>query len=166
MDEYASEPRIEKKRERHYVSIRTSAHFDGMFKIVDKLLKELRKWIGERNLSEQGHYFLRLNVVNMQGQMDFEVGFVLPKKTKGDERVKSGSFPAGRYACLTYSHYANRANKTLLEWARTNHIALDQWDDKMGDGFGCRYEEYLTDYRTEPRKKHWQIELAIKLVDP
>ena len=34
-----------------------------------------------------------------------------------------------------------------------------------GDAFGCRYEAYLTDYRLEPRKSVWEVELAIKLSD-
>jgi hypothetical protein len=40
-----------------------------------------------------------------------------------------------------------------------------QEDTPKGEAFGCRYEAYLTDYRTEPRKTKWQVDLAIRLRD-
>ena len=74
-------------------------------------------------------------------------------------------FPAGRYANLTYSRYALRGNQALSIWAKDNNIALDTYNTAAGESFVCRYEAYLTDYRIEPQKKAWEIELAIKLAD-
>ena len=33
------------------------------------------------------------------------------------------------------------------------------------ESYTCRYEAYLTDYRTEPRKLLWDVELSIKIAD-
>jgi hypothetical protein len=44
-------------------------------------------------------------------------------------------------------------------------LEVDREDTSKGEVFGCRYEAYLTDYRTEPRKSKWQVDLAIRLRD-
>ena len=41
---------------------------------------------------------------------------------------------------------------------------FDRSDDPNGDRFVCRYEAYLTDPRTEPRKTKWEVELSIRVV--
>jgi effector-binding domain-containing protein len=97
--------------------------------------------------------------------MDIEVGYVVSKHLIGDERVTPSVLPAGNYASLIYTRYGMRGNKALINWAKENDIHWDRWDDPAGDAFRCRYEAYLTDYRIEPRKSQWQVELAIKLAD-
>jgi effector-binding domain-containing protein len=136
-----------------------------MFAVRDELLKELRLWVQKHGIAEEGPYFLRYHIIDMNGQMDIEVGYVVSKHLAGDSRVKLGVLPAGNYASLTYSRYGMRANKTLMNWAKENHIQWDRWDDPAGDAFRCRYEAYLTDYRVEPKKSRWQVELAVKLAD-
>ena len=108
---------------------------------------------------------MRYHVIDMENLMDIEVGYVVSRHFPAEGRVQPGSLPAGNYACLTYSRYALRANKALIIWARENGIRWDRWDDPAGDAFRCRYEAYLTDYRLEPRKSAWMVELAIKLAD-
>lgn len=156
-------PGIEQRAARRYVGIRIVTHFEGMFAQTDKLFKELRQWVNSHGLAEQGPYFLRYHVIDMKGPMDVEAGFVVTSRVKGDDRVKLGVLPAGRYAHLTYSRYALRGNQALSIWAKEQGIPLDRWDTPEGDAFACRYEAYLTDYRTEPRKTKWQVDLAIKL---
>ena len=162
---YTSEPKIEYREQKLYMGLRTIAPFKGMLGARDQLLKELRLWVNNHGVANQGPFFFRLNVIDMRGPMDMEVGFMVPKHLPDDVRVHSGILPAGRYASLVYSRYALRGNKALLEWANDNGIRLDRWDDPAGDAFRCRYETYLTDYRVEPRKTHWQVELAIRLAD-
>lgn len=161
----ATEPSIDYREAKHYVGIRTIAPFNGMFAVVDPLMKELRKWVNQQRIAEQGPYFLRYHVIDMNGPMDIEVGFMVSSDIAEDERVKSGVLPAGQYANLIYSGGGLRGNKTLIEWAKANGIPWDRWDDPNGDGFRCRYEAYLTDYRVEHRKTLWEIDLAIKVPD-
>lgn len=166
----ATEPSVDYRQEKHYIGIRTIAPFSGMFAVVDPLMKELRKWVNQHGIAEHGPYFLRYHVIDMNGPMDIEVGFMVPTplvgdELAGDERVKPGVLPAGNYANLVYSGGGMRGNKTLIEWAKANGIPWDRWDDPNGDGFRCRYEAYLTDYRVEPRKTRWQVDLAIKVKD-
>ncbi len=160
-----TEPEIRFRDERRTVGIRAKTPFNGMFATVDMLLKELRSWVKAHRIADEGPFFLRYHVINMEGMMDIEVGLIVQEPHCGDERVKPNVLPKGRYASLTYSRYAMRGNKALIEWIKKNNIKIDRWDDSEGDGFACRYEAYLTDYRVEPRKKEWSVDLAIKLAD-
>lgn len=158
-------PKIDYREEKHYVGIRTVAPFKGMFAVVDTLLKELRTWVKQQNIADEGPFFLRYHVIDMNGPMDIEVGFMVAQPLPGDGRVKPGLLPAGHYANLIYTGSGLAGNKALITWAKGNGYAWDRWDDPAGDGFRCRYEAYLTDYRVEPRKKRWEIDLAIKITD-
>jgi effector-binding domain-containing protein len=160
-----TEPEINLRGERQYVGIRVQTPFKGMFAVVDKLLKELRRWVKTRGIADEGPFFLRYHVINMEGMMDIELGFVVQNPLSGDDRMKPGVLPQGRYASLIYTRYAMRGNKALLGWIEENNIKIDRRDVKEGDAFACRYEAYLTDYRVEPRKSAWEIELAIKVAD-
>ena len=51
------------------------------------------------------------------------------------------------------------------EWDRAARALLDCVEGPAGDRFGCRYEAYLTDPRSERMKTRWRIELAIRLAD-
>ena len=158
-------PGIDHRTARHYVGLRIITPFEGMFAQTDKLFKELRQWVNAHDLADQGPYFLRYHVIDMNGLMDVEAGFVVTAPQIGDERVNSGILPAGRYAHLTYSRYALRGNQALLLWMKEQQLEADREETSNGDAFGCRYEAYLTDYRTEPRKTKWQVDLAIRLRD-
>jgi effector-binding domain-containing protein len=160
-----TEPRISQQSERQYIGIRVKTPFKGMFAVVDKLLKELRLWVKAQGIADEGPFFLRYHRIDMVGMMDIELGFVVAQAHGGDERVKPGVLPQGKYAHLTYSRYALRGNKALLGWVREHGVKLDCWDEAEGEAFACRYEAYLTDYRVEPRKSVWQVELGIRVRD-
>ena len=156
------EPRIEYREERRYMGIRTIAPFNGMFAVVDKLLKQLRTWVKQHGMAEEGPFFLRYHVIDMNGPMDIEVGFMVSQHSAENEQVKPGVLPAGRYACLSYSGSGLKGNKTLIEWARQKGLEWDRWNDPAGDGFRCRYEAYPEQVRLVPRKTR-NVELAIKI---
>jgi effector-binding domain-containing protein len=158
-------PGIERRAARHFVGIRIVTHFEGMFAQTDKLFKELRLWVNAHGLADQGPYFLRYHVIDMKGPMDVEAGFVVKSAVAGDGRVVAGVMPAGRYEHLTYSRYALRGNQALSIWSKENKLAEDKANTQAGEAFACRYEAYMTDYRIEPRKTKWQVDLAIKLMD-
>ncbi|WP_083751572.1 GyrI-like domain-containing protein [Saccharothrix sp. ALI-22-I] len=158
-------PRIVSKPASHYVGIRVVTPFRGMFAVRDKLMNELYAWLDRRSVPDIGPTFFRLHVIDMDGPMDVEVGVVTQEALEGDDRVRAGVLPAGRYAGLTYVNHARRANRTLLEWVRDNGITFDRWDGAAGDHFACRYEAYLTDPRSERMKTKWRVELNILLAD-
>jgi effector-binding domain-containing protein len=156
-------PRVVQRPEIRYVGIRRVTPFRGMLSQRDELLAQLFDWLGRNDAADAGPAFLRLHVIDMQGPMDLEVGAITEKPMTGDDRVRPGLLPAGRYATMTYRDHARRANGHLIEWAAANGHAFDRRDDPAGDLFACRYEAYRTDPRTEPRKTKWAVELNILL---
>jgi effector-binding domain-containing protein len=155
-------PRAVALGERHCAGIRVVTPFRGMYAVRNQLLKELYAWLDEHGI-EPGVPFFRLHVVDMAGDMDVEFGVVTDGPVGGDGRVRAGVLPAGRYATLTGAGNGRRANGALQDWIRARGLAMDCAGTPAGDRFGCRYEAYLTDPRTEPRKTRWVVELAIRL---
>ena len=155
-------PAVAVRPERHCVGIRLITPFRGMFAVRDKLMAELYSWADGRGIA-YGHTFFRLHVVDMEGPMDVEVGVITDAAVPGDDRVRAEVLPAGRYATLTYVNHARRANGALRDWAQEQGLTLDTEDTAEGERFGCRYEAYLTDPRSERMKTKWQVELAIRL---
>jgi effector-binding domain-containing protein len=159
------EPRVDLRPEQPTLGIRTVVPMRVMSANVGKLLAELRRWADQHGVQPAGPSFLRLHVIDMAGEMDIEVGFPVAEPLAGDERVRPGSLPVGRYASLVYTGAGIAGNKALLVWAREQGLRFDRWDDPKGDAFRSRIESFLTDPQAEPRKTKWQTEVAIKLAD-
>ncbi|MBZ0290337.1 MAG: GyrI-like domain-containing protein, partial [Anaerolineae bacterium] len=160
-----TEPKIDQRPEQPYIGIRTRTPMKGMFKVIDKLFKEMNAWAKAQGFEPAKPPFLRYHVIDMEGEMDIEVGFPVDAPMPGNDRVQPGVIPAGRYASLVYVGNGYTGNKTLILWARDNGIEWDAWDDPRGHAFRSRYEAYLTDPKVEPRKTKWEVEVAIKLKD-
>jgi effector-binding domain-containing protein len=160
-----SEPQIDERPEKVYMGIRTQTPMKGMFKVVDGLRKELTAWFKAQGAAPAGPPFLRYHIIDMAGEMDIEYGIPVATALAGDQRVTAGVLPAGRYASLIYTGHGLTGNKALIEWAASNGIKWDRWDDAKGDAFRARLETYLTHPKIEPRKTKWEIEVAIKLAD-
>lgn len=156
---------IVEKPERSYLGIRLSTPFGGMFAVVTKALKELRKWSKENSLSEEGPYFVRYYHCDMKDIMEVEVGLMTNSGLVGEGRIKPGSLPKGKYATLVYRGNGLRGNQALMKWAKDHGITFEPLVADAVESYTCRYEAYLTDYRTEPRKLLWDVELSIKLAD-
>jgi effector-binding domain-containing protein len=153
------------KAERPYLGIRFETPFGGMFAVITKALKELRKWSKDNALSEEGPYFVRYYHCDMQDIMDVEVGLMTNSGHTGGGRIKPGSLPKGRYATLIYRGNGLRGNQALMKWARDSGVRFDPIDASLAESYVCRYEAYLTDYRIESRKLLWDVELSIKIAD-
>ena len=156
---------IVEKPERSYLGIRLNTPFGGMFAVISKALKELRKWSKANSLSEAGPYFVRYYHCDMQDIMDVEVGLMTNSGHAGQGHIKPGSLPKGRYATMVYRGNGLRGNQALMKWATDNGIKFDPLVPNAVESYVCRYEAYLTDYRTESRKLLWDVELSIKIVD-
>ena len=151
------------KPERPYLGIRFETPFVGMFAAITKALKELRKWSKDNSLSDEGPYFVRYYHVDMKNIMDVEVGLVTNSGLVGQGRIKQGSLPKGRYATMVYRGNGLRGNQALMKWATDHGVTYDPQVAGDMESYTCRYEAYLTDYRTEPRKLLWDVELSIKI---
>lgn len=157
---------VDERPDEPYMGIRTRTPFKGMFTVVDKhLFKELRAWMKEEGIEPAGAPFLRYHVIDMDGEMDIEVGIPVASVVKGNGRVCPGVLPRGRYANLIYINNGYTGNGALTRWGIENGLTFDQWDAPKGTAFRSRYERYLTDPKIQPLKTKWEVEVAIKLAD-
>ena len=158
---------IVEKPERPYLGIRFNTPFGGMFALVTKALKELRKWNKESSLSlaDEGPYFVRYYHCDMTSMMDVEVGLITNSDLVSQGRIKPGSLPNGKYATLVYRGNGLRGNQALMKWAVDHAIKFDPLVIGEVESYTWRYEAYLTDHRIEPRKLLWDVELSIKIAD-
>jgi hypothetical protein len=52
-----------------------------------------------------------------------------------------------------------------MKRAADHRITFDPLVVGEAESYTCRYEAYLTDYRAEPRKLLWDVEMSIKIAD-
>lgn len=156
---------IVSKPQRPCVGIRFETPFAGMFGQVTPALKRLRQWARVHDLAEAAPYFLRYYHCDMKRTMEVEVGLMTGEAVPGDELVRPGWLPAGRYATLTYRGNGLRGNQALMAWAKAQGVRFDPLVPGEAESYVCRYEAWLTDHRVEPRKLLWDVELSIKVVD-
>jgi effector-binding domain-containing protein len=161
------QPSIEDRREQAYVGIRTQMPIRELGNTIPSLLDELFAWLGQRNIGPDGPPFIRYHVVDMEALMDVELGVPVAAAQSGDDRVRPGLLPAGRYATLIYTGLQNgiAGNKALLDWGKQQGLTWDRWKVEAGDAFGARYESYLTNPDDEPDPDKWETEVAIRLTD-
>jgi DNA gyrase inhibitor GyrI len=163
---WVGEPGVYVRPDEHYMGIRTQTPFKGMFTVIDKrLFRELRAWMQQEGVEPAGQPFFRYYVINMEGEMDVEVGIPVATALPGNGRVCPGVLPGGRYASLVYVGTGYTGNGALTRWAIENGFAFDQWDVPKGTAFRARYERYLTDPNIQPLKSKWEVEVAVRLVD-
>ncbi|MGH1549663.1 hypothetical protein ACRAWB_11020 [Leifsonia poae] len=154
-----SGPALEFRPELKTLGIRETVPFRTMLSNRDRLLSELINWLETHGVETAGPFFLRLHVVNMSDLMDIEVG-VVAESDVVDDRVVSGSIPAGDYAVLAYRARSLAANRALHRWIEEQGLRLDTQPHPRGEAFASRCEIYRTDPRTEKRKTRWIVELA------
>src|SRR5262249_9161191 len=150
------------RSEMSYVGIRVVTPFRGMLRVRDELLTELNDWLKSRGV-EAGPYFLRLNVIDMAGAVGPEDAAATHDAPARGGRGPQADLPCGKYARWTYRDQARRANGALIDWAAAKDVRFDSQVEPDGDRFACRYEAYLTDPFTEPRKTKWEVELNIRV---
>jgi len=151
-------PRVEYRELRPTLGIRKRTPFRGMLAERDRLLAELIDWMPAHDVEPVGSFYMRLHTVDMAGEMDIEVGAFA--SAPGDEKVIRGAMPGGDYVVLRYINHSMRAHRLLFEWAEAEQIRFDVEEADAGTDWAGRFEIYVTDPRTEPRKTRWETELA------
>src|SRR5215204_5678169 len=94
-----TEPKIDNRTEQIYAGIRQNVTPQEMGgNIIPELIDELAAWLKQHGIEPQGAPFMRYYVIDMANTLDVEIGFSVAKPVTGDDRVKPGVLPAGRYA--------------------------------------------------------------------
>jgi hypothetical protein len=160
-----TEPKLEHRPERHYMGIRTQTPVEGLQAVIPQLLGDVFAWLGKQGVTPAGAPFIRYHVINMEANLDVELGVPVASALRGDGRIAAGVLAAGQYAALVYTGIENgiTGNAALLDWGTKQGLVWDQWAAENGDGFGARYESFLTNPDDEPDPAKWDTEVAIRL---
>jgi effector-binding domain-containing protein len=115
-----------------------------------------------------GAPFWKYNVIDMERQLEVEVGFPVAVPVAGDDRVLAGVLSAGKYATVLHIGHPDSlvdATRAPLDWAASQGLTWDVTETEEGDRWGARLEIYGTDPAEEPSMNNWETELAFRLAD-
>lgn len=156
----SQQPQIEHRDAQPYAGIPVNVSMQGLAGAVDHAFPELFGWLAERSLTPAGAPFIRYLKVDMGSELEIELGVPVAAEPTGDERVRAGVLPAGRYITLLHvGPYDGlvQANAALQQWAQERGISWQMDDDSRWRG---RVERYLTDPAQQPDPSEWETELA------
>lgn len=157
------EPTIGQRGELPYAGIRMQFPMDGVTAAVDEAFPELFGWLAAHGTQPAGPPFIRYHVIDMPTELDVDFGVPTRAAVQGDERVRPGVLPAGRYVTLRHAGPYDgliASNAALQDWARDHGITFDSWDTDHGEAWRSRVEHYLTDPSAEPDPAKWEVDVA------
>ncbi len=163
-----TEPKIIERTDQPYVAIRANVTMAKLGETLPPLHGEVFGWLGSRGIEPAGAPFWKYNVIDMERELEVEVGVPVAGQADGDDRVLAGVLPAGRYASLMHTGHPSTlidATRALLEWAATEGLAWDVVDTPDGQRWTARLEVYETDPDEQPDMNKWVTELAFRLAD-
>jgi effector-binding domain-containing protein len=163
------EPKIDERPEQPYLGLRGQTPHSEMPNFIPAGIDAVLAYLAEHGVAPAGAPFMRYHVINMQTELDLEIG--VPVATTdaaaGTDRIRPGTLPAGRYASLVYRGVVNGlpANGALIKWVEEQGLKLDCWEVPAGDAFAGRYEVFLSGPDDNPDPGLWDTEVAMKLAD-
>jgi effector-binding domain-containing protein len=166
MTQTLEEPRIENRQAQPYAAIKAFVTMEELGTVLPALHPEVKGWLAQRGVTPTGAPFFKYNVIDMERQLEVEVGWSIPTLLDGDERVLVGELPSGRYAVAIHHGHPDGlidAVRALLDWADAKGLSWDSTTVPEGEQWACRLEIYLTD---SPDMDTWETELAFRLADP
>ena len=104
----------------------------------------------------------------MSGDLQIEVGWPVASEIGRDDRVGTGTLPAGRYVVGSYlGPYdgLQDANEALQRWADEQALRWAVRDAPEGERWDARFESYVTDPSSEPDPTRLRTDIAYLLAD-
>jgi RNA polymerase sigma-70 factor (ECF subfamily) len=153
------------RNDQPYVAIKALVTMETLGTVLPGLQPEVRGWLQARGVAPSGDPSFKYNVIDMERELEVEVGFPVAHAMAGDERAQSGVLPRGEYASLLFTGHPKglqRATATLLQWAEEGL----QWDvvkTDEGERWAARLEIYELDPPQDMDK--WGTQLAFGLAD-
>jgi effector-binding domain-containing protein len=160
-------PEITERTEQPYVAIRARVTMQKLGEFAHRT-GEVFGWLAAHDLAPAGAPFFRYNVIDMERQLEVEVGVPVRAAVAGDDQVIAGVVPAGRYATVLHVGPPDSlmgATGDLLAWAAERGLEWDMTARDDGEHWGARMENYLTDPSEQPDMTKWETELAFRLAD-
>ena len=93
-------PTIETRTDQPYAAIPVSVSMEELGTVVPPLTGHVFGWLAGRGISPAGPPFWRYVVVDMEAKLELETGVPVASQVEGDDQVRTGLLPAGRYATV------------------------------------------------------------------
>ena len=130
--------------------------------------RKTEKWLDARGVQGFGPAIIRYHTTDMEKLLEIDVAFITPTLLQGDDKITTGTLPAGDYAVLDhYGSYKGKgvylANVKIIEWAKANQI---RWDVEQRGGeewWAGRVEWYWNDPAKDPDPQNYRTELTFKV---
>jgi hypothetical protein len=94
-------PTIVELPDRPYVGLAGTVTMSTIGRIADKL-PSVFAWLGARGIEPAGAPFFKYNVIDMDADLELEVGVSVAHVVESDGEIMAGVLPGGRYATVTH----------------------------------------------------------------
>jgi effector-binding domain-containing protein len=161
-----TEPKLEHRDEQPYAAIRISTPIQQLGEVAPPVNGEVLDFLQSQGISPNGPPFWRYVVVDMERELELEVGSPVAAPIAGNERVVGGVFPAGNYVIMHHTGHPaelQAATGELLAWGEAHGVRWQASEDQKD--WVARIEFYLSDPDTEPDMTKWETELAFLVAD-
>jgi DNA gyrase inhibitor GyrI len=160
------QPTVTQRDAQHYVAIGGAVPMAELAKVAERT-PEVFAWLAARGIEPDGPPFFKYDVIDMDGDLQVEVGVAVARPVAGEGEVVGGVLPGGRYATVTHVGHPDTlydATRDLLAWAEREGLVFDMTRTPQGERWAGRVEFYESDPRDEPDLTKWRTTLAFKLV--
>ena len=164
----ALNPEVVSREAQPYVSITSSVAMARLGEQLVPLHDEVFGWLAANGVQPAGPPFWKYNKIDMERELEVEVGVPTAVQISGDDRVQGRLLPAGNYVMAQHVGHPDRlvdATGELLDWARAKGLSWDMAESSDGERWAARLEEYLTDPISQPEMDKWRTNLLFKLAD-
>lgn len=162
-----TEPILETRTAQPYLAIRSSVPMGGIGAVVPHI-DTVREHLARLGVAPSGPPFFRYVVVDMERELEIEVGWTVSAPAPGDgDRIIAGVFPAGVYAVAVHTGHPDDlvdATSQLLAWGQREGVVWDATPDQRD--WTARIERYFSNPDEEPDRNQWRTELAFLTVAP
>jgi len=164
----ALKPELVSREVQPYASITNEVPMGSLGEQLPPQIGEVFGWLAARGIQPAGPPFWKYNRIDMEGDLEVEVGVPTAEQVAGDERVQGHLLPGGDYVVAEHVGHPDKlvgATGELLDWARANGLRWDMSESTDGEIWAARVEEYLSDPISQPDMDKWQTNLIFKLAD-
>ena len=95
-------PTVETRIDQPYAAIPVKVSMDELGAVVPPLTGQVFDWLADRGIRPAGPPFWRYVVVDMDADLALETGVAVASAVDGDERIRTGVLPGGRYATVVH----------------------------------------------------------------
>lgn len=156
-------PKIVERKPIHYAAVAAEVSIP-FGDAIGPLMGEAAGYLESAGVKELGAVF-KYDVIDMP-RLEMQFGFLTADAVKGNDRVKAGVLPAGKYVTVTYvGPYDDleQATAVVIGWARLVGVEWDSTPSPTGERFASRFEIYLNGPMDEPDPNKFETEIWIKV---